>query len=528
MDNRSSGPYFVELIYRNVPALKQSSFRNVYKYFVLFLTFVIYVTYHLSRKPLSVVKNQLSPCSDVNITSQNCTGGWEPFNGSDGKEMLGALDSCYLFTYAFFMFISGHIAERMNLRYFLFFGMLLSGISTSLFGFGRIWAIHNFWYFAVVQVFLGIVQSSGWPPVVACVANWFGKGKRGFIMGIWNSHTSVGNILGSVIAGVMVNVDWAWSFIIPGLIILGMGCVVFLLLIPHPHDLQPNTNYSALIDPDHQEADNGDNNRYQDERVRLINDDEIDTTNDAININQSQASLEQEGGVSEGDGEPIGFFKAILIPGVIEFSLCLFFAKLVSYTFLFWLPYYISKTGNYDPTQAADMSALFDVGGILGGVVAGIVSDYHGGRALTCMVMLLIAAPSMFIYYIFGGVSFGLSVFLLMVCGFFVNGPYSLITTAVSADLGTHPSLKGDSKALSTVTAIIDGTGSIGAALGPLITGLLSSYGWDYVFYMLIISDVIALLFLMRLSYKETRAIKWRRLFRCCIDNDESSRRLIS
>lgn len=30
------------------------------------------------------------------------------------------------------------------------------------------------------------------------------------------------------------------------------------------------------------------------------------------------------------------------LQGVIEFSLCLFFAKLVSYTFLFWLPKYIS------------------------------------------------------------------------------------------------------------------------------------------------------------------------------------------
>jgi len=49
-----------------------------------------------------------------------------------------------------------------------------------------------------------------------------------------------------------------------------------------------------------------------------------------------------------------------------------------------------------------------------------------------------------------------------MLCGFMVNGPYALITTAVSADLGTHKTLQGNSKALATVTAIIDGTGSIG------------------------------------------------------------------
>ena len=51
---------------------------------------------------------------------------------------------------------------------------------------------------------------------------------------------------------------------------------------------------------------------------------------------------------------------------------------------------------------------------------------------------------------------------LLIIAGIFVNGPYGLITTAVSADLGTHECLKGSSKALATVTAIIDGTGSMG------------------------------------------------------------------
>jgi sugar phosphate permease len=28
------------------------------------------------------------------------------------------------------------------------------------------------------------------------MSNWFGKKKRGLIFGLWNSHTSIGNILG--------------------------------------------------------------------------------------------------------------------------------------------------------------------------------------------------------------------------------------------------------------------------------------------------------------------------------------------
>lgn len=43
----------------------------------------------------------------------------------------------------------------------------------------------------------------------------------------------------------------------------------------------------------------------------------------------------------------IGFVGAMKIPGVIEYSLSLFFAKLVSYTFLYWLPLYIADSSEY-------------------------------------------------------------------------------------------------------------------------------------------------------------------------------------
>ena len=39
---------------------------------------------------------------------------------------------------------------------------------------------------------------------------------------------------------------------------------------------------------------------------------------------------------------------------------------------------------------------------------------------------------------------------------------------------GTHPSLKANTNAKATVTAIIDGTGSMGAAFGPLLVGVIS------------------------------------------------------
>lgn len=52
--------------------------------------------------------------------------------------------------------------------------------------------------------------------------------------------------------------------------------------------------------------------------------------------------------------------------------------------------------------------------------------------------------------------------------GAVIGGVASLISTAVSADLGRHPELANSKEALSTVTGIIDGTGSFGAAFGQV------------------------------------------------------------
>uniref|UniRef100_A0A8C2PS53 Solute carrier family 37 member 1 n=1 Tax=Cyprinus carpio TaxID=7962 RepID=A0A8C2PS53_CYPCA len=381
-----------------------------YKAFTFALTFLLYTSFHLSRKPISIVKSELHKnCSHVmrapteSISGQqpvlhpelDCS--WKPFDRNNYKQLLGAMDYSFLCAYAIGMYLSGIIGERLPIRLYLTVGMLTSGLFTCLFGLGYVYDIHSLGFYVFVQVANGLVQTTGWPSVVTCIGNWFGKGRRGLIMGLWNSHTSVGNILGSLIAGYYVSSNWGLSFIVPGVIIAAMGVICFLFLI-----------------------------------------------------------------------ECISCFSAHL-----------------------------------DAKKAGDLSTLFDVGGIVGGILAGVISDKMGKRATTCAVMLLLAAPTLYGFSMISQFGLGPTVGMLLVCGGLVNGPYALITTAVSADLGTHKSLKGNARALSTVTAIIDGTGSVGAAVGPLLAGLLSAQGWDQVFYMLMTADFLALLLLLRLVMKE-------------------------
>lgn len=77
-----------------------------------------------------------------------------------------------------------------------------------------------------------------------------------------------------------------------------------------------------------------------------------------------------------------------------------------------------------------------------GGVLAGHLSDKSGASAVVAVSFMFLSVLCLYLYRVLGYLSFGTNVGLMMLSGFFVNGPYSLITTAVSADLGTHESLK--------------------------------------------------------------------------------------
>ncbi|KAL3499717.1 hypothetical protein ACH5RR_038810 [Cinchona calisaya] len=495
---------------------KEWSF-NTYSYVVLLVTFIAYTCYHASRKPSSIVKSVLDPESNkttINyspwpvgdlfvvkeeLVYNGVNKGWEPFNDEDGTLKLGAIDVAFLACYAIAMYFAGHVADSWDLRLFLSTGMIGSGIFVGLFGVGYFCNIHVFWFYLVMQMFAGLFQSTGWPSVVAVVGNWFGKKRRGLIMGIWNAHTSVGNICGSLLAASVLEYGWGWSFIVPGGFIFLGGIMVYLFLPAYPEDVGfPSPNglpIEAVAMPPGDQAV---------EVATVSNEEEAHRGEETMLVDE-QGNVERQ--INSTNRKSIGIIGAWKIPGVRQFAFCLFLAKLVAYTFLYWLPFYLSQTaigGKYMSVKSAgNLSTLFDVGGIVGGILAGYISDKLKARAITATSFMYAAIPSMILYRLYGSISKNINIFLMIITGLCVNGPYALITTAVSADLGTHSSLRGDSRALATVTAIIDGTGSLGAALGPLLTGFLSKFGWDKVFGMLIICAACAGLCLSRLVVNE-------------------------
>ncbi|CAN6232691.1 unnamed protein product [Urochloa humidicola] len=445
---------------------------NTHRALVLGLTFLAYALYHASRKPPSIVKRELARS-------------WPPFAD---PALLGATDVAFLTSYSVGMFVAGHLGDRLDLRRFLASGMAASGAAVALFGVGYFLSLHSLAFYVAAQVIAGLLQSTGWPSVVAIVGNWFSGRRRGLIMGVWNAHTSVGNIAGSLVAAAMLGYGWGWSFVVPGGLIALGGALVFFFLAPYPQCVGFGP---APIEP-------------------------VVISEESTDGEDSSGSSSAVGGAGKDRRDAVGILKALAIPGVVIFALCLFFAKLVAYTFLYWLPFYLSQTPiggeHMSAASAGYLSVLFDVGGIIGGVLAGFISDQLDARATTAAVFMYLAIPSLFLFHAYGSISKATNIGLMMISGLFVNGPYALITTAVSADLGTHKSLKGDSRALATVTAIIDGTGSLGAALGPFLTGFISRRGWDSVFIMLALCAFVAAVLLSSLVKTEIHQIiqKWR------------------
>jgi sugar phosphate permease len=204
------------------------------------------------------------------------------------------------------------------------------------------------------------------------------------------------------------------------------------------------------------------------------------------------------------DLAPIGFFRAFRIPNVAQYALAFGFFKLINYALFFWLPYFLAQ--HYTPEQSNLISTLYDVGMMPGGIIVGYVSDLYGGRrACVIVTFMFLLVPLLILFSQAADTLPALALLVLLgFMGVLVGGPNNIITSAVSADLAEHPDVKGNSRALGTVTGIINGSGSITAAIGLLFIGPMQvSWGWDSVWYFLIVCTVLGTLLISRMVYFE-------------------------
>jgi MFS transporter, OPA family, solute carrier family 37 (glycerol-3-phosphate transporter), member 1/2 len=71
---------------------------------------------------------------------------------------------------------------------------------------------------------------------------------------------------------------------------------------------------------------------------------------------------------------------------------------MIDYSFLYWLTFYLSNKYEMAEAIAGTMSIFYDIGGISGGIICGLISDIIGKRSIVIFSMLSLAIPSLLIF----------------------------------------------------------------------------------------------------------------------------------
>lgn len=344
-------------------------------------------------------------------------------------ETLASVDTAYLGCYAIGQFISGHVGDRVGSRRLVGCGMLLSAVACTLFG-----VSHGARLLLVAACLNGLAQSTGLPGTTKAVAAWTTAADRGRIVGLWTTCYHVGSMAATALAAYLLgSFGWRVAFVIPAfwLALVGLFVVLFLPEAPPPDPGAPK------------EADPS-----------------------ALSAECRRVSRSAT---------------------VWCYGACCFFVKLIRYSLLFWLPYYLYTALHMNMERAGYLSICFAAGSVAGSVVVGSVSDRVRGlpRSAWTSLSLVGLAGTLCLYARLNPSSTVTNIILLSLVGALVGSTLATLSSAVQEIGGRH--------AVATANGICDGVGSVGALVqGGVTLGLTRTFGWDGMLYSFVVLAIVA------------------------------------
>ena len=337
--------------------------------------------------------------------------------------MLGWIDTGYLIAYALGQFVNGNLGDRVGSRRLIGYGMLGVAAACAAFGLSS-----TAWLFLIAYVLNGIFQSSGWPGTCKAMGAWFTAKERGTMMGIWSTCYQAGGLAATAVATFLfARLGWRWAFLGPAMLIAFVGLL------------------NLFFQPERQTNSTG------------------STSRDAA------ADAEQ--------------WSVLRSPVLWSLAAAYFCLKLIRYCILFWLPYYLNKVLFYSKEQAGYQSISFEVGGVIGSIVIGFISDryFPGRRRLISSLMVAALAGALLLYIHLAPISVLLNFLGMALVGFCLFGPDTIICGAAAQDVGGKHNI-------AKAAGFINGVGSIGAIFqGVVTTGVSTSrFGWNGLFYLFV------------------------------------------
>ena len=350
--------------------------------------------------------------------------------------VLAAIGTAYLVAYTLGQFVSAKLGDRFGPRILLLVGMGVSIATNVVFGFSNSWQ-----NFAVFMAINGLAQATGWSCNVGTMAFWFRRKERGTVMGIWATNYQVGGVLANGLAAYMLGkAGFEYAFFAGSAVLM----LVWLIFLTNQRNRPEDVGLEPLKDPDETYEKPGQKTKW--------------TKDQWLNV------------------LTVGIFY--------------FFVKFIRYALWSWAPYLLFTHFRLDLDDAGYVSTIFDVAGVAGVIVAGIISDliFSGRRAFVSFLSILALTASCFFLYYGGGASLIVFSVAIGFIGFFLYGPDALMTGAGAIDVGSRESA-------TLAAGIINGMGSVGAVAQELALGVLLEHEMiDGVFATLVGSSLLAVL----------------------------------
>lgn len=192
------------------------------------------------------------------------------------------------------------------------------------------------------------------------------------------------------------------------------------------------------------------------------------------------------------DEDRIAWLDALLAPKVLLYAFTFFCIKFSIYAIMLWMPMCLSQTQGYDNTEIANILTAYEVATLLGTCILGPLTDVmYGKRSPVAMAAIICASVTAFLLtFHHEELSIRGLMCYMFALGFFLGSIYHIVNITCCADLGKEQRGK---KATSTISGIIDGTGSLGTGIGMFFLGhLIEKMGYTYGF-LLVVSIMITL-----------------------------------
>ncbi len=335
--------------------------------------YIGYAVFYLTRKNFSYAMPAI-------ITDL----GWD-------KADIGLMGTLFYLTYGISKFISGIVSDRSNPRYFMGLGLIATGIINILFGLSSsivalsiLWVL-NAWF-----------QGWGWPACSKLLTTWYSRSERGGWWSVWNTAHNLGGAMIPIIVGYTVlHYGWRYSFFIPGVIAVIVGCLLCWRLRDKPTTM-------GLPSIGHWRKD------YL----------EIAHENTGKGLSQKQILTRY-----------VLSNKYIWLLG-----LSYILVYIVRTAINDWGNLYLTEQYGYSLITANSALSLFEIGGFLGSLVAGWGSDkiFSGNRGPMILLFSMGIFLSVAALWLMPIVSFALQAVCLFAIGFFVFGPQMLIGMAAA------------------------------------------------------------------------------------------------